>query len=244
MKRSLISSRFVVVIIFLVTATLHSSCESGCPEQRMALAQRLQNKYSAETLEYYAQIAFGSELGKGSNDHSLRWHKDVKIKVFGKPKYTTDSLALINVVKELNEIIEPITISFTTGDDYNVRFDYISIFDVNKVLHRPKDDHRVFAGRFKVIGAYGKIRKAQIVIIEEARDGVRVSTIWEEVTQVMGLMQDRTTHPESVFYESDSNRHYNEKFAEIDKELIRIHYNEDLPNMNKGEFIEMFQCEN
>ena len=237
------NSKLGTVVALLIFAILHKSCSPGCSEQRMALAQRLQSKYSAEALEYYAQIAFGTEFGKGSNDFLLRWHKDVKIKVFGKPKYATDSLALINVVKELNEIIEPITISFTTGDDYNVRFDYTSIFEMEKVYPLHEDDHSVLPARFRVSGFFGKIRKAQIVIIDEARDAIRVASIWEEVTQILGLMQDRDTHLESIFYESSAIRRYNEKFAEIDKELIRIHYNEDLPNMDKGEFIEMFKCQ-
>ncbi len=57
------------------------------------------------------------------------------------------------------------------------------------------------------------------------------SLILEEVTQALGLMNDATAYPRSIFYETATDGGFETEYAPVDRELIRLLYH---PRMSAG----------
>lgn len=200
--------------------------------------------FSKEELSYYAEIGFGTEFGTGDNDRNSKWNKDIKIRVFGVPPYASDTLLLKKVANKLNEVIEPISIELTKGDDYNVEMHFVSLFDAHKVFGT-EESHFGSSAQFKAPSFLGSIQHAQIVIYHESIERTRSKLIWEETIQILGLMQDSHKYPMSVFSFNDNKLNNNWHFKEplpIDFQLLRILYNYDLPaHIKKSDFVSQIE---
>lgn len=212
----------------LVFGFLLFSCNQKLPKE---VSKTLCDQYSKEALEYYAEIGFGSEFGSALFDnYNSRWFQDVKIKVIGHSPYPSDSMTILRVIKKLNEIIDPIQISLTEGEDYNIKFQHVAVFDVDSVFGTDNSEFQILPAQFSVKQHYGKIESAHIILLNEANKQIRNRLIWEELIQVFGLMQDRPSYPNSIFYDCKEKtcRGVNEP-APIDYEIIEILYNSNLP---------------
>jgi hypothetical protein len=69
-------------------------------------SEALSQRYTAEAIRYFAELAFGAEYGDGAS-RLHRWAEDLIITVRGDPS-DEDRAALDKVVQDLNEIIESI----------------------------------------------------------------------------------------------------------------------------------------
>ncbi|MGB3464857.1 MAG: DUF2927 domain-containing protein [Cyclobacteriaceae bacterium] len=228
---------FKVAAIAVATLLTCVACSNKLDED---LAQNLCNTYSAEELSYFAEIAFGAERGKGANDKNLRWYKDVKIRVFGGYHSKSDSVTLMEVIDTLNSIIDPIEVTITDGTDYNIILDFMSIYDLDSITVNHKTPYKLQGAQFHFEWHMGQIDRARIIILNETHPELRTRYIWEEVVQVMGLMQDRPTYPKSIFHDcSNADCKDVKKPLPIDLKLLDILYNSGIPTfMTRDEFLE------
>ena len=176
-------------------------------------------KYSQETVEYFDEVAMGTEDGR-RYDHITRYTTDVKIYMEGhQPQYIVDELN--SIVSELNGIINTVDVQVTNSkSDANM---VISIGSLDKI----KNEYPVFKNTiyqnanagFSIGMNYSNVflNTNNIRSVQHAKHVLR-----EELTQAMGLTNDSYKYPESVFYEGVSEV---TEYAPIDRELIDILYN-------------------
>ena len=176
-------------------------------------------KYSQETVEYFDEVAMGTEDGR-RYDHVTRYTTDVKIYMEGhQPQYIVDELN--SIVSELNGIINTVDVQVTNSkSDANM---VISIGSLDKI----KNEYPVFKNTiyqnanagFSIGMNYSNVflNTNNIRSVQHAKHVLR-----EELTQAMGLMNDSYKYPESVFYEGVSET---TEYAPIDRVLIDILYN-------------------
>ena len=177
-------------------------------------------KYSQETVEYFDEIAMGTEDGR-RYDHITRYTTDVKIYMEGhQPQYIVDELN--SIVSELNGIINTVDVQVTNSkSDANM---VISIGSLDKI----KNEYPVFKNTiyqnanagFSIGMNYSNVflNTNNIRSVQHAKHVLR-----EELTQAMGLTNDSYKYPESVFYEGVSEV---TEYAPIDVEIIKMLYNE------------------
>ena len=176
-------------------------------------------KYSQETVEYFDEVAMGTEDGR-RYDHITRYTTVVKIFMEGhQPQYIVDELN--SIVSELNGIINTVDVQVTNSkSDANM---VISIGSLDKI----KNEYPVFKNTmyenanagFSIGMNYSNVflNTNNIRSVQHAKHVLR-----EELTQAMGLMNDSYKYPESVFYQGVSEV---TEYAPIDRELIDILYN-------------------
>lgn len=207
--------------IIIIILALIASCDNE-------LSPNIKREFNSEELEYFSEIGFGSEFRKKKNPRLLFWRYDVEVKLNG--NYTIeDSLEVSKVIKELNQLIDPIEIKIVKSDgNINMRF-------------VPRATFNTFPGYKSGNIGYFRIEriaffpKAFILIDQLQSINKRKHLIREELTQVLGLKNDSYTYPQSIFYQDWSDV---TEYSEIDKQLIRLMYNYKLPYaMKKSDFI-------
>tara|TARA_R110000824_G_scaffold23249_8_gene83752 strand:+ start:158 stop:832 length:675 start_codon:yes stop_codon:yes gene_type:complete len=209
------------------------------------------NSYSQtdSVLAYYKKVSRSSfnwdETTKKTVPNpnlQIKWYTDVFIYVNGeKEEYMIKEIE--KVVGELNELINPINIYITddpnksnielflgSGEEYRkTSLSYKGFMESGK--------HRRPFGFFSYGGNNIRLTSGEILIdvfyIEEYGkdyewDLYRVKneikcTIREEITQILGLTYDTWDYPHSIFYEGKITPVI--KYANIDKELIKMLYN-------------------
>lgn len=189
---------------------------------------------------YFKEIVFDTEWDGQINVH--KWQKDIKINYFGNPN-AKDISNLKSFIKELNTLIPSYNVVL---DRYNP--DLKIYFTHSKNFH--KIDPQAVAGNdgLALISAEnGVISAANVMIatdphIEQWR---RKILVYEEVTQALGLFNDSPRYPKSIFHEEQGDNWVIEKteLSDIDKALIKMLYNPELPvNSTKQEF-DNYYCE-
>ena len=178
-------------------------------------------QFSKEERDYFNKIAKFSEL-EGESEIS-RWTTDVKIFVRGEKRgYLMDELD--RVVKELNEIIDPISIYVVDREEEaNIKIFFGSHEEYGKLNPRSKKHLEHCWGLFTI--NKGKIIKKGSVFIDIYRCeniNTQKQTVRQEITQCLGLTNDSYTYPESVFYQGPNS---SIEYAPIDRKLIDMLYN-------------------
>lgn len=214
----------------------------------------LRRKYTSAQINYFLEIALGSEFGNPSSTIK-KWNKDVKIKVIGSPT-AEDLNALNTVIDDINTL--------TNG---NIRLQIVSLPGRNKPLGHSASTRPVVANSANVelyfvpISQFGRyepnyqpvnygffwdlwnnniIYKSRVLI---STVGVtqkeRSHLIREELTQSLGLMQDSYKYKESIFYQGWTDP---TEYAEIDKALIEMLYRPEIrPGMTKSQVLKVFR---
>tara|TARA_B100001287_G_scaffold75615_1_gene62806 strand:+ start:11489 stop:12157 length:669 start_codon:yes stop_codon:yes gene_type:complete len=170
-----------------------------------------------------------------------KWNEDVYIHVWGDKKDFIIS-ELKNIVKELNELIEPINIYVTddtlkrncrlfigSGKEYyNINPYYKDYIDIDGI--KPFGFANQLGGT-KFINAGLSFVDTEYILEFKQRygwDDVRFneevkSTLREEITQMLGFSHDSYKYPNSIFQES---KYFPvTQYSEIDKEIIKMLYN-------------------
>ncbi|MDY0281908.1 MAG: DUF2927 domain-containing protein [Salinivirgaceae bacterium] len=195
--------------------------------------EKIKHDFSKEDLEYFTEIAFGSEFrnNKTKYEPSLRyWKSDINVHLNG--HYTVDdSIEVLRVIAELNELINTIDISLVGNfGNVNIYFDCPSTF-YNFPGFVPGNAGFFCVKRFRIFP------NGYILIDKWKSFNWRKHLIREELTQILGLMSDSYSYPESIFFQgwTDIN-----EYSEIDRQLIRLLYNYNLPfGMKKSDFIQL-----
>lgn len=200
--------------------------------------------YTSNELEYFSEIAFGTEftsstmankVTNNNNTFSKRWYENVRIKVSGAPS-KSDIQTLNSIIDELNTIIDPIEIYIVSErEEFNTEIKFIHNERKSKVVEGDFEYEITYYGsQGKTYSHQGRITKSEIIISDTAvNPEIRAHEIREELTQSLGLYRDSDRYLNSIFNDTRNNRVT--EYAEIDVKLIEILYNQKLPPMLKKE---------
>jgi hypothetical protein len=170
-------------------------------------------------IEYYNEIAGKSEYGD-TNHVLAKWKDNVKI-YFDFEDSDTIRKYSEEVIKDLNDLIVPITISIVDKKSDANLFIYCGTFDEYKKRYNIVIDGK-FLG-FTCTNFYNNtIYRGYVFINKRSKGDTLKSVIREEITQSFGLANDSWKYPESIFFQGSN---LNTEFSSIDKEIIKLHYN-------------------
>jgi hypothetical protein len=180
--------------------------------------------FGYRSVDYFGEIAFGAEYGGGSQVIH-RWTDDVKISIHGDP--TDDDLAtLCEVLREIDALVDTVDVSIV-GSGQNVNLYFAPQSDFRNI------DPDYVAGNLGFFNTRwdgtGSIYKATVLVATDVMtQAERNHIIREEVTQMLGLMRDSYTYPDSIFYQEWSEV---QEYSDLDRDLIQILY---LPAITPG----------
>jgi hypothetical protein len=182
--------------------------------------------YSSEDIEYFFEVAMGTEFG-GTSERIRKWQSDVKIRVNGAPT-AVDRSTLNAVVAELNELIDGINIEIVNSNP-NVEIYFVP----ESEFRRYEPNYVPVNMGFAWVGWNNDtINRARILITTVGvTQEERSHLIREELTQSLGLMRDSYRYRDSIFYQGWTRT---VEYSQIDRQLIRLLYEPDMrPGMSR-----------
>ena len=204
------------------TASLAALALFGCsPDAALTPDEFLRAGYTADEIDYFGAIALGAEWGEAT-ELVRKWSGPIRIRVSGAPT-EDDRLALADVVRDLNELIRPLSVAVVEAGG-NVDLNFVPREDFARLepFYVPGNVGFVW------VGWNGKqqIDRARVLIpTDHVSQQQRSHLIREELTQALGLLRDSDRYPESVFYEGWSET---TEYAPIDRAVIGMLYRREV----------------
>jgi hypothetical protein len=190
-------------------------------------------RYTQEEIDYFREIAFGSEF-EGDFNRLRKWNKDVVgIKIFGDPT-DEDRETLQEVIRDIGEITSGIRLELVQDDPD------ISVYFIPQREFYQYTERDIAESNWGLFWYYsndkGEIQEARLLISTDQPNQVeRNHLIREELTQALGLGNDSWKYENSIFYQGWNTL---QEYGEIDKKLIQILYHPDIqPNMEEKELV-------
>ncbi len=186
--------------------------------------------------KYFYEIALNREFSPERDNHMIkRWEGNIKVYCQGTWSKAL-KLELKKIIKDLKPLIGKRTIFLVKDKKLSNFIIYLGHGDNYVNLIKPMATKRIAEnyGIFRAsVYSNGVISKATMnVDIHRAKDlALQKHLLREEFTQALGLMNDSTMFPDSIFYSEFSKT---TKYSTIDKILIRRLYSDKLkPGMKK-----------
>lgn len=215
--------RGAVLVLVFILSTL-----CGCD-----LAGDDEPLYTQEEIDYFREIAFGSEFGASPEEGVImKWTQDVTVHVTReRPENSEETLR--QVMSEINNLVSGVIELRLNLNPFDFPLTGVMIHFVSREEFR--DHVPVYARHgdayFSVRSDSSEIQAAAIYIATGSRQQRIAHLIREELTQILGLMQDSHTYPESIFYQGASDV---TSYAEIDRALIEMLYRPEIrPGMTR-----------
>jgi hypothetical protein len=189
----------------------------------------LKKVYSEQELEYFFEIAFGTEYGS-STTVLHKCTSNIRIKVNGIPT-STDLDTLNQLIAELNTLVSSISLSIVSDNpNVEIYFTTVSQFPLIEPSYISGN-----MGYFSVWwNATGAIYKGRILIASDmVSQQERSHLIREELTQNIGLFKDSWRYQDSIFYQGWTDTI---AYAPIDCSIISLLYDPSLrPGMTQDQ---------
>ncbi|MGB3615212.1 MAG: DUF2927 domain-containing protein [Elainellaceae cyanobacterium] len=192
-------------------------------------------EYTAEEVDYFREIALGSEFGNASQ-RIRRWDSDINIRVHGNPTQA-DRTTLANVVRELDDILSQGTggrVSVNVlgaGDSQQPNVDMY--FVPHGEFSRYEPNYRAGNLGFAYVNwSQDKIYKARILVTStnDISQTERSHLIREELTQSLGLLKDSLRYADSIFYQGWTST---TDYSPLDRAVIQMLYSPEIrPGMD------------
>ena len=183
-------------------------------------------RYTNAEIDYFLEVALGVEFAHGSPPRvTKRWATDelpaARLQIMGTP--TSQDLAVVrSIVDELNAIVG-LPLIAVDPERANVFVRFV-----------PRGSMRSYSSLVPRWGAGGfvstelskdyVIERGQVLIASDIPFRGRKPIIREELTQLLGLLNDVSWYPESIF--NDDN--FANEYAPIDRALIEMLYRPDM----------------
>jgi len=180
--------------------------------------------YEDREIEYFFETVFGAEYG--DSDYAVhKWADDIRIGVKGNPT-EEDLETLDEVIFELNYLIDDVNLAIVNrNSNIQLYFDTPSKFSSIEPNYMPGNSGFFWAWW----DGSGNLYKARVLIAAEGiTQDERSHLLWEELTQVLGIMNDSYEYAESIFYQEWTDV---QGLSEIDKAVVKILYD---PRIKSG----------
>ncbi len=193
----------------------------------IATAEAAENPEQREALDYFAEIAFGSEYGI-ADKRIRKWTVPIRATVHGDP--TDEDMATIHCVLGGLNAVEGFPGITLVENGQNTDISFVPVDDMDGTVPGYVEGNWGF---FTVRYGAGGIRQANIAIASDVTDQqARNHLLFEEILQAAGLMCDSDRYPDSVFYGQWTTV---QQPSALDWELIRMLY---LPGIKSGMGVE------
>lgn len=203
------------------------------PTRPSSTADSIDAAYTQQEIDYFLQVALGSEYGDSIEDTIVKWARDVNIEIHGSPT-VEDVETATDVISELNELVDGIDIRL---DEPTSNLELYFVPEAE--FHRYQPSYiPINYGFFWTYWTQAKeIYRAQVFIsTTDITQQERSHLIREELTQSLGLMRDSDEYEDSIFYQewTDVTR-----YSSLDETVIEILYRPEIhPNMTEDEVTE------
>jgi len=176
------------------------------------------NEFSQEELDYFAEIAFGSELNR--NDKLDKWETRSITYGIMEPLSQFDSVNFYKTVSELNQLIQSIEISID-HENPDIEFWMVDFWKADSMLGKLTVPT---SGRATTYYRFGQPFKGRVIVLSGKHRSLnhRTAVVREELTQVLGLGVDSYKYPESTFYQGATD---NPDYTPMDRRMIQLLYN-------------------
>ncbi len=192
-------------------------------------------KYNEQAMEYFQEIAFGSEWGE--SDYPIRkWNIDPRIKVYGNPS-EADMTAVKNTISDVNQLQDHIELKLVDTEP-NIKIYFVPLEDFSEYQEDPKEGNWGLFYYWWEPGNY-VIDEAKILIsTDKPTQSARSHLVREELTQSLGLPRDSYSYPESMFFQEYTTV---TEYTDLDEKLIQMLYEDEIKaGMTVEEAIEVF----
>lgn len=187
-------------------------------------------------VDQFIDLAIGSEFGSGPRT-IRRWEKDIKVYIFPSENIALEN-ELSRVIQELNKLLPGIGIGRVSLQvQANMLVTLGSAKDYARFVS--SDTEKRLEKNFgyfscKVPKTTRKIRECSMYVdTERAKPGLAKHLVREEFTQSLGLMNDISYNPESIFFDKYSET---SEFSPRDKQMLCFLYSEWIaPGMSESE---------
>lgn len=177
--------------------------------------------YEAAEIDYFADIAFGAEFG-GATPLLRRWRTTPgpQIRINGTPS-PADLEMVDSVVAEMNRLT-PLDIQLVE-DAPTVEMHFVPQDEFGQILPEAPDGNIGLVWVWWAGDQY--IFESVVLIATDIPEDRRAHIIREELTQMLGLLQDSFRYPESIFYQNFSTV---TEYLPIDRTVIELLYRPEL----------------
>ncbi|MGF1498874.1 MAG: DUF2927 domain-containing protein [Elainellaceae cyanobacterium] len=192
--------------------------------------------YSAEQINYFLEVALGSEFG-GASQRIRKWRDDIYIRVNGTPT-SEDRQTLNGIVSDLNRILDqsdPNSLNVTVlppGDrrQANIDIHFAPHTQFRQIEPNYQPGNLGFAW---VRWQNDEIYTSRILISTiDVNQRERSHLIREELTQSLGLLRDSYRYPDSIFYQGWTETN---AYSVMDEAVISLLYRSDIePGMDNN----------
>lgn len=177
--------------------------------------------YSEEEIDYFMEIALGSEYG--SPEVVKKWTRDLRVTLKGAPT-PADSSTMETVVDELNDLVgNQVQLVFDNRNP-NVTAWFVPVDSMENYNTNYKPGNW---GYFYIWwNSSYQIYRAQILIgTDKPSQTERSHLIREELTQSLGLMNDSDEYPGSIF-QAEWTRV--QEYTDLDSTIIEMLYRPEI----------------
>jgi hypothetical protein len=202
---------------------------SICLTQGFAQTLKKKSKYSKEVIDYFVEVALGSEYGN-SEKVVTKWQGEIKLFVAGE-EIAPVRQELKGIIKELNSLMKTIQIKEVGQASQANLVLFLGSKEDYARLYEPKVARYQDLGFFYVYPNENKVIERGSLYLDTQRmqaNDTRFHFLREELTQCLGLMNDSTRDAESIFYQKWS---LTSEFSAMDKQLVEMLY---LPQVKAG----------
>lgn len=184
-----------------------------------------------ETIDYFLEIALGSEWGNSSST-IRRWTQNLRIQPMGTPSQA-DIQTLEMVVAELNQLTNGQVSLQIVQENPNVQIYFVPEADFSQ--YEPNYVPRnlgFFWARWNNDGIY---HSRILISMTGVSQTERSHLIREELTQSLGLMRDSYRYEDSIFQQRWTQTN---QFSDLDRAIIQLLYRPDIrPGMSRAEVL-------
>lgn len=216
----------------VLTVTAHKTKNDLTSRREIHFA--IENRtYSQEEIDYFLEIALGTEYGGAAPIH--KWIEDIRIKVSGHP--TEEDLATLDTLIDELRTLTGLDIGIVEEDE-NIAIYFIPDTEFKDYIPSYVE------GNWGYFSYYtrgdGEIWQAKIGIdTVNTNQRSRSHLLREEFTQSLGLGNDSYDYENSMFYQGWT---LTQTYSSIDKKIIELLYRDDiLIGMEKEDILEVLK---
>lgn len=186
-------------------------------------------KYSKEAIEYFLEVALGSEYGN-ADKVIAKWQGEIRLYVAGEQIEPLNQ-ELRKIIKELNGLMKTCKIREVSEEDEANLILFLGSRQAYSERYEPKAERYNDLGFFYIYPNEVKIFERGSLYINTEQmlaNDTRFHFLREELTQSLGLMNDSFKYADSIFYQKWS---LTSSFSALDKQIIEMLY---LPQVKAG----------
>jgi Protein of unknown function (DUF2927)/Bacterial SH3 domain len=202
---------------------------SAYPFSSPSSSQDSNAPYSAAALDYFLEVAMGSEYGDAT-PNIRKWETDLRIQIMTPNATAQDKAVVEQVIAELNQLLEqsagatgrPVTLTLVNSNP-NVEMYFVPAESFTQYNSNAQEG-QIGSAWMQVNN--NVISGAEILIASNyLTDVERAHVIREELTQSLGIMKDSWLYEDSIFYQGWTRTN---EYTALDREVIRMLYDPQL----------------